>query len=76
MRHVGRVSARVRSGAKEVVEGLDSVASNDQFVEDVVLLEGAPGEELVVRVVLDEEDSVLSLMRQIMLLPAMDRAAV
>src|SRR5579871_1824542 len=46
----------MRARGVEVVDGLDAVVCDDDWICDVVLPKGAERERLVVRVVLDEQD--------------------
>jgi hypothetical protein len=49
----------VRAQAKEIVQRLGAIARDDDVVLDVVLLERAEGQRLVVGVVLDEQNDLV-----------------
>ena len=53
------ISARVRSGAEEVVERGGPVARDDDLVRDAALLEGQDRQLLVAGVVFDEQDDLV-----------------
>ena len=55
------IASRVRSGAEEVVHRLDAVARHHDFVGDVVLAQRAQRERLVVGVIFDQQDHLVSI---------------
>ena len=60
LRHDGGVPPRVGAACEQVIESLDPIVGHHDLVTDAGLLERPQGEQLVVGVVLDEEDDLVT----------------
>src|SRR6266850_2159116 len=58
--HLRRIAPGVSAGAEEEIDRFGAVASDDDFVREVGLAQRAQCKFLIVRIVLDEEDRLVS----------------